>query len=367
MLASANSIAMEGRSKISPALRNRLRCPKIKSLNEYDSKDFLPIISEWLKGLEIEKDDLLKIADDFCELFQDSKYKNVNLRSLKNLMQKEEFLADYLERPPKEQKKFPLSSILSSPMPREEAKCQVYYKGGGMSCVVRGRDMFDSAGISLNAKQEEMRSLDRQETPSFYLRPDVKLQDCEDIMADNIAKTAQVVFSRQRFTAQELERIVDYICRISKITPLTNNNSEFYLRMDVEHNFDFVRKSEIALEFTGPLITEDGSKIYNNGSNFLIDLSDLEEGKELRSLISPYYLNVVEFIRDAQVFVRDLQERNAEAGIYTSRFAPETPQGLRMHDINLGYMAKAKELIIDQSIIYPRVDPRGLRREQLFQ
>ena len=32
-----------------------------------------------------------------------------------------------------------------------------------------------------------------------------------------------------------------------------------------------------------------------------------------------------------------------------------------MHDINLGVMAKAKELIIDQPIIYPQVAPRVSR------
>jgi len=96
LIASINSISMEGRSKISPALLHRLKLHEMKSLQEYSLDDFCKIIGHFLnvRNINIEQQHLVvkAIAEDFIKLLKSGKGRNFNLRDLNNLIEKDKEL-----------------------------------------------------------------------------------------------------------------------------------------------------------------------------------------------------------------------------------------------------------------------------------
>jgi MoxR-like ATPase len=117
LISSLNSVALEGRSSISPALRHRSVKVEVKSLKEYKERDLETIVLHWLGQEETSADDenydeneaLVKIAaqeikqktaqliaTDFCKLLQIHGAKDLNLRMLKSALGA--ILPTYIER-----------------------------------------------------------------------------------------------------------------------------------------------------------------------------------------------------------------------------------------------------------------------------
>lgn len=99
LISSVNSIALEGRSLISPALRHRVVAPKVKSLKEYSSDDLAKIVKHWISQdkNEIEEDVVdsacQRIAADFQFCLKSKGGEDLNLRMLQSNLT--EILPDY--------------------------------------------------------------------------------------------------------------------------------------------------------------------------------------------------------------------------------------------------------------------------------
>lgn len=100
LVASINQISMEGRSAISPALLHRLKHQRAKSLQEYSLDDLVLIVNSWIKdspAIEEEKRPLVAaaIARDFQIMLATKEGADLNLRTLKKMVQGEDFLKNY--------------------------------------------------------------------------------------------------------------------------------------------------------------------------------------------------------------------------------------------------------------------------------
>jgi len=95
LISSVNSIALAGRSIISPALRHRTIQPQVKSLKEYSQDDLTKIVNHWLSSEEgsesnisVEKnirDQVCEnIAENFLQCLNSKGGKDLNLRMLRN-------------------------------------------------------------------------------------------------------------------------------------------------------------------------------------------------------------------------------------------------------------------------------------------
>ena len=98
LISSVNSIALEGRSLISPALRHRVVAPKVKSLKEYSSDDLAKIVKHWILQDDKIEEGIVdsacqRIANDFQFCLKSKGGEDLNLRMLQNNLA--EILPDY--------------------------------------------------------------------------------------------------------------------------------------------------------------------------------------------------------------------------------------------------------------------------------
>lgn len=124
LYATGNDVGLEGRSNIPPSLQHRLKCFEMKTLQQYSAQELSEIVRCWLDSIKavdgrkvFEDEQKNKIADeiakDFQELLQGEDGEILNLRMLRNITSKPEFLRQYadFDLPEIEIKSSPSSTI----------------------------------------------------------------------------------------------------------------------------------------------------------------------------------------------------------------------------------------------------------------